>query len=219
VVVRGAWAERLDLDGDFDELLYNGIDLIPLWRAEVAREHPEFALLRPDDAEGYRELWPLLEQLWRPTVDRARALPEELLHERVDGEWSFIETLRHTLFVVDAWLRRALLAEEAPYDALDLRHSELPGLEGVPHDETARPSLDEVLALREERLVIVRQVLAGLTDEWLSGEVTVTGPGYPEPGSYAVQRCLRAVVSEEWWHHRFADRDLTSLEQRVSRGA
>jgi hypothetical protein len=29
-----------------------------------------------------------------------------------------------------------------------------------------------------------------------------------------VRRCLRAVVVEEWEHHRFAERDLTVLEQR-----
>ena len=58
----GCWATRLDLNGDFDEIVYNGIDLVPLWRAEMVRRHPEFALLRPEDADGYREVWPLLEE-------------------------------------------------------------------------------------------------------------------------------------------------------------
>ncbi len=214
-VFSGCWATRLDLDGDFDEIVYNGIDLVPLWRSEMVRRHPEFALLRPEDADGYREVWPLLEELWRPTIARARALPEELLHERVDGEWSFIETLRHTLFVVDAWLRRALLAEPVPYDPLDLGHSEMVNLGGgVPHDAEARPALDHVLALRAARQAVVRDFLAGLTDERLAGETVVTGPGYPEAGSYAVRRCLGAVVNEEWWHHRFAERDLSVLEAR-----
>ena len=114
---------------------------------------------------------------------RASALPEELLHERVDGEWSFIETLRHLLLVHDAWLRRAVLGEP-DYDPLDLPHDEMPDLEGVPHDADARPSLDQVLALREDRLAIARRFFAGLTDERLAGEAAVTGPGYPEAGSY-----------------------------------
>jgi uncharacterized damage-inducible protein DinB len=213
VTVRGAWAERLDLDGDFDELLYNGIDLIPLWRAELARQHPEFALLEPDHADGYREVWPVLEELWAATVARARALPEELLHERVDDEWSFIETLRHLLFVTDAWLRRAVL-DETTYDPLDLAHAEMGNVGGIPQDPSARPSLDEVLGPREERVALTRDFFAGLTDERLAGETTVTGPGYPEAGTYTVKRCLRAVVAEEWWHHRFAERDLTVLEAR-----
>jgi len=45
-----------------------------------------------------------------------------------------------------------------------------------------------------------------------AGETTVTGPGYPEAGSYAVTRCLNAVLDEEWWHRRFAERDLSALE-------
>ena len=214
VTIRGAWAERLVLDGDFDELFLNGIDVVPLWRAELARQHPEYALLAPDDADGYRAIWPILEEQWAATVARARALPEELLHERVDGEWSFIETLRHMLFVHDAWLRRAVLGDAAPYDLLDLPHDEMPDLDGVPRDPAARPSLAHVLALRDERLAIARTFFEGLTDEQASGETTVTGPGYPVADTYAVGRCLHAVLDEEWWHRRFAERDLTVLETR-----
>jgi len=214
VRIRGAWADRLSIDGGFEELLVNGLDVIPLWRAELARRHPEYALLEPDSAQGYREIWPVLEEQWEATYARARALPEELLHERVAGEWSFIETLRHMLFVTDAWLRRAVLGEADPYDALDLPHDEMPDLESVPRDPDARPSLDEVMALRAERSAMVRDVFAALTDERLAGETTVTGPGYPEADTYPVARCLRAVLDEEWWHHRFAERDLSALAAR-----
>jgi uncharacterized protein YjbI with pentapeptide repeats len=212
---RGVWGSRLDLDGDFDEIVYNGIDVVPLWRAEMARRHPEFALLPPESADAYRDLWPRLEGLWTATVERARALDPELLHERVDGEWSFVETLRHLLFVHDAWLRRAVLHEAAPYDALDLAHDEMHALDGVPvADPGARPPLDHVLELREERLAVARRFFATLTDDDLTTSTTVTGPGYPVAEVYPVQRCLRAVVNEEWWHHRFAERDLSVLEGR-----
>jgi hypothetical protein len=214
VTVRGAWGERLVLDGDFEELLLNGVDVVPLWRAELVRQHPEFGLLAPADAAGYRTVWPVLEEQWAATERRARALPEELLHERVDGEWSFVETVRHLLFVHDAWLRRAVLGEAAPYDALDLPHDEMADLDGVPHDPTARPSLDQVLALRADRLRITRDFFARLTDERAAGETIVTGPGYPVADTYAVRRCLHAVLNEEWWHRRFAERDLSALEGR-----
>jgi uncharacterized damage-inducible protein DinB len=210
--IRGGWAGRLVIDGGFDELIFNEVDVVPLWRAELSRRHPEFAMLTPDDADGYRAVWPRLEEPWEQTVARARALPEELLHERVDGEWSFIETLRHLLMVHDAWLRRAVLHESDPFDPLGLPHDEMPDLEGVPRDPDARPSLDRVLRLRAERLAIARQFFATLADEQLVGETTVTGPGYPEAGSYAVTRCLNAVLDEEWWHRRFAERDLSVLE-------
>jgi len=42
------------------------------------------------------------------TVERARLLPPDLLHESVDGEWSFIETLRHLVFATDSWIRRVI---------------------------------------------------------------------------------------------------------------
>jgi uncharacterized damage-inducible protein DinB len=212
VQIRGAWAERLVIEGGFEELLLNGVDVVPLWRAELARQHPEFSMLTPDDADGYRTVWPVLEEQWAVTVDRARALPEERLHDRVDGEWSFVETLRHMLFVHDAWLRRAVLGEPAPYDVLDLPHDEMPDLEGVPRDPDARPALEHVLELRAERLATARRFFSELTDEQLQRSTTVTGPGYPEAGTYAVTRCLNAVLDEEWWHRRFAERDLTVLE-------
>ena len=141
---------------------------------------------------------------------RARALPEELLHERVDGEWSFIETLRHLLFVHRRLAAPGRARRDRATTRSDLPHDEMRDLEGVPHDADARPSLDEVLALRDDRLAAAREFFAGLTDELLAGPTTpVTGPGYPEAGSYRVPRCLRAVLDEEWWHRRFAERDLS----------
>ena len=80
---------------------------------------------------------------------------------------------------------------------------------------TARPSLDQVLALRADRMATMRQVLAGLTDDDLAGLTEpVTEPGYPEPESYPVRRCLGAILNEEWEHRLYAERDLDALESR-----
>jgi hypothetical protein len=46
-----------------------------------------------------------VERLWGETVVQARRLDPKLLHESVDGEWSFTETLRHLVFATDAWIR------------------------------------------------------------------------------------------------------------------
>ena len=216
-VLRGLWGERVEIDGDIGSLMLNGIDVIPLWHAELCRQHPEYALLSPTDADGYREAWPRLEELWEETVARARRLPEERLHERVDDEWSFIETQRHLVFATDAWILRAVLGDPRPYHPLGLAHDEmdkLPGA-GLPYDPGARPSLDEILAVRADRMGVYREVLADLTDEQLAGTTTpVLEPGYPESKAFPVDRCLRAILSEEWWHRRFAERDLAALEAR-----
>jgi hypothetical protein len=45
----------------------------------------------------------------------------------------------------------------------------------------------------------------------------VMEPGYPESESFAVRRCLQAIINEEWLHRQFAERDFDVLESRVSR--
>ena len=62
----------------------------------------------------------------------------------------------------------------------------------------------------------MRQVLADLTDDDLAGMTEpVTEPGYPEPESFPVRRCLGAILNEEWEHRLFAERDLAILESRA----
>jgi DinB family protein len=203
----------VDISGLISNLRVNGVDVVPLVEAELNRRYPDRAKMTPADADGFREAWGTLERLWQGTVERAREMPPGLLHERVDGEWSFIETLRHLVFATDAWVRRALLGEPSPWDPLDLPHDEMPGEPAVPRDRAARPSLDQVLALRADRRATVRQVLAGLTDERLAGWTeAVTEPGYPEPESFPVRRCLQAVLSEEWEHRLYAERDFGLLQ-------
>jgi hypothetical protein len=48
---------------------------------------PLRARMRPTDADGFREAWTLVVQLWDDTVALVRTLPPELLHESVNGEW------------------------------------------------------------------------------------------------------------------------------------
>jgi uncharacterized protein YjbI with pentapeptide repeats len=213
--IRGSLLVNVDISGDVENLVVNGVDVAPLVEAELNCRYPDRSKMRPSDAEGYREAWDVLERLWQQTVERARGMAPELLHERVDDEWSFIETLRHLVFATDAWVSRAILGEPSPWDPLDLPHTEMSAEPSIPVDLAARPSLDEVLALRADRMATVRQVLADLTDEKLAGRTEpVTEPGYPEPESFAVRRCLQAILNEEWEHRLFAERDLDVLESR-----
>ena len=91
----------------------------------------------------------------------------------------------------------------------------MPDTPGVPRDRSARPSLDEVLALRADRMAVVRAVLADLTDEKLAGMTEpVMEAGYPESESFPVRRCLGAILSEEWEHRLYVERDLDALANR-----
>ena len=213
--MRGVWLEDVDIDGELRNVRINGVDIGPLVDAELNRRYPDRTKLDPTDADGFREGWAIIERLWPPTIERARRLPAELLHERVDGEYSFIETLRHLVFATDAWVRRAILGVSEPYSPLGLPHDEMEPEPGVPNDREARPSLDEMLELRADRMQAVHDVIATLTDDALAGETEpLLPPGYPPAGRYPVRRCLRAILNEEWLHRLYAERDLAVLERR-----
>ncbi|WP_395690303.1 DinB family protein [Nocardioides sp.] len=217
VVMRGAWLENLDVDGELRNVTINGVDVGPLVEAELDRRDPDRVLVRAQTADDFRAGWAMVERRWAATVEQARALPEELLQERVRDEWSFLETLRHLVFATDAWVLRVVLGEPKPYYRFGVLHTEHEGeVPGVVRDPDPEPTLDEVLAERESRFAVVREVMAGLTDERLD-EMTepVTEPGYPESESFLVRRALGAILNEEWSHRVYAERDLAVLASRT----
>ena len=215
VVMRGVEMANVDIHGELMNVTVNGVDIGPLVEAELNRRYPDRARMRPSDPAGFREAWDILGRLWGETVERARRLPPELLHESVDGEWSFIETLRHLVFATDAWIRRVIQGDPSPWDPLGLPWDEMPDTPGVPRDREARPSLERMLALRRDRMSTVRQVIENLTDTFLDGHTEpVDAPGWPRPRSYPVRECLLIILNEEWEHRLYAERDLAALEAR-----
>ena len=214
-VLRDVDLVDVEISGEIQNVTVNGVDIGPLVQAELDRRYPGRAEMRPADAAGFARAWDLLEGLWGQTVERARRLPPALLHESVDGEWSFTETLRHLVFATDAWIRRAILGDPAPWDPLGLPWDDMPDTPGVPRDRDARPSLDVILDVRRDRMATVRQVIAGLTDASLDdGTEPVEGPGWPPPRSFPVRECLLVLLNEEWEHRLYAERDLAALEAR-----
>jgi len=216
-VLRGVDLVNANVYGHIEGLVINGVEVAPLVEAELDRRHPDRVKMRPSDPAGFREAWDLLGRLWDGTVERARSLPPALLHESVNDEWSFTETLRHLAFATDAWVRRAILGDPSPWDPLDLPWDEMPDTPGVPRDRGARPSLDQVLALRRSRRATVGEVIDGLTEASLAGHTEpVEGPGWPRPRSYPVRECLLVVLNEEWEHRLYAERDLDVLAAGIS---
>ena len=96
-----------------------------------------------------RATWAALEAEWAKTITRAQALPEDALHESVDGEWSFVQTLRHLVFAMDKWFTAPILGEA--FHPMGLPNSgsvdfPWPGL-----DYDLSPSVSEALAVRADR--------------------------------------------------------------------
>jgi hypothetical protein len=202
------------LGGDFERVVVNDVDVTAYVRAELDRQQPARVLAREaSSADEYRAAWAAVEKLWEETLDRVGRLPEVILHERVHGEWSFIETQRHLLFAGDAWLGNAVLEEEDPYHPLGFPAG------GAPPDATkalgltldATPTLAEVLAPRLVRMASMRRVVEAVTDAGLA-RVCGRRPAHFYPDQeYLLGRCLKVVLKEEAEHHRYAVRDLAEL--------
>ncbi|NYE37290.1 hypothetical protein F4692_002423 [Nocardioides cavernae] len=214
VRMSGVGVPDMEISGDIGRLVVNGVDVVPLVEAELDRRMPERALMSPSDPAGFREAFATLDRLWAGTVDKARRLAPDELHEQVDDEWSFIETLRHLGFAHACWVGGVVLADPSPWHPLDLPWDEAPVVEGVPWDRDVRPSLDEVLAVRAERRATVQGVLDDLTDEGLRREVVSATAFMADARDLDVARCLRVVLTEEWEHRLFAERDLAVLQDR-----
>jgi len=213
VVMRGVELVDADIRGEIENLTINGVEIGPFVNAELDKRYPDRSKMRPTDPAGFRQAWDILERLWAQTVERARELAPERLHDSVEGEWSFIQTLRHLVFATDSWIRRAILGDPSPWDPLDLPWDEMPDTPGVPRDRDARPSLDSMLELRGDRMSTVRRVIEGLTDASLDDETEpVEGPGWPPARSFPVRSCLLCILNEEWEHRLYAERDLDTLE-------
>jgi DinB superfamily/Pentapeptide repeats (8 copies) len=210
--LRGVELVDVEINGELQNVVVNGVDIAPLVDAELNRRMPERAMMRADDADEFRAAWAILARLWDGTLARARTFPDAALHRSVDGEWSFVQTLRHLNFASAAWVGRMVLGVASPWHPLDLPWDEAPGWDGIPWDREARPSLDEVLTVRRERQAMVGQVIESLTDEQLTADVTRTEPGWPRLENFPVKECLRIVLNEEWEHRLYAERDLTALE-------
>ncbi|WP_344355127.1 DinB family protein [Brachybacterium phenoliresistens] len=213
--MRGADVTGAEIDSPWlleDEggtLLINGVDVVPYLQAELDRRWPGRALRRAEDPDGLREAWTALETTWRRTIDQAAAMPEGSVDAKVDGEWSFSQTLRHLVMAIDIWLGRAILHREDALHPIGQPHADY---EADGHDMAAFapgiPAFDDVLAVLAERFAMVRSFLAEATAELLDAPRNCPW----DPGrEVTVRSCLHVILNEGWEHHRYAVRDLEAL--------
>jgi hypothetical protein len=147
-----------------------------------------------------------IEEQAQATVEWARALPEAALDESVDGEFSFIQTLRHLVFATDRWITGPVFADPNHFHPLGYPHDGADENEVAALDIDARPSLDEVLDLRRERIARVAELLRVASPDDLRRTVAS-----PNGGTTSVMSCIHIVLGEEWAHNRYAHRDLDVL--------
>jgi hypothetical protein len=211
VTISDAWVHGVTISGEVTGLVVNGVEVADHVEAELDRRHPVRVLLRSEDPDDLRAAWSAIEDRAAETVATARALPPELLDERVGGEWSFIQTLRHLVMATERWIVMPVLGSTEPHHPW--------GWPNDPHEEEhhdlfdldALPSLDEVLAVRRDRMDRVAVLLAGIDAEGLAREI-------PHPygdGTLPTLHCIHVVMREEWWHDRYATRDLATLMSSV----
>ena len=105
-----AWLVNVDIDALVDTVVINGVD-VTAYVNERDPWYPLRAMLRPSNPEGMRVAWAALDDEWAKTVAVANAVPEDTLHESVNDEWSFVQTLRHLVFAMDKWFTAPILGE------------------------------------------------------------------------------------------------------------
>ncbi|WP_076261392.1 DinB family protein [Intrasporangium flavum] len=211
----GVVMQDAEIDGLVTGLVVNGVDVMPYVEAELDRRHPVRLLMRSDRPEDLLEAWRRLRDDWAATVERVRSMPDGSEHRSVDGEWSTVETLRHLVFVHDSWARRCVLGRTEPFTSLGLGPADV--MDREPElDPSARPSLDEVLAVREAQASEVQQWLAAATPDLLERVAPVPGDDRwpPYARGRTVRRCLGTVLEEEWAHHGFCVRDLDRISRQ-----
>ena len=182
----------------------DGVRVAPPVTEAQARQLAAARLL-VDSPAGFNGAWQRVREMWNATVDDAR-LTSELIDQSVDGEWSFIQTLRHLLFVTDGWILRAVVGQTG-FHPLGI----------PPHfiDATslaltldATPALEEVVEAREQRFDTVIRAIDELDE---AGLLTTL---HPPLDAFVVLGALQVVLVEELAHHHFATRDLAKLRRQ-----
>jgi len=196
----------VDISGLVGGLTVNGVDVSAFVETELNKRHPERLLLAPLDADGLRTAWNTVENISAATLERARAIPLDALDRSVNEEWSYLETLRNLVFATDRWITGPVLQDPEPFHPLGMPNPPIDASTAANFDLDARPTLDEVLALRRERMNRVAELVDSVDDNELNRQVPS-----PNGGTTTMMSCLHIVLREEWWHDQYANRDLAIL--------
>jgi hypothetical protein len=209
----GVVMQDVEIDGLVTNLVVNGVEVTAYVDAELDRRYPVRVLIRSDAPADLLEGSRQLRADWTATVDRLRASPG-IEHRSVNGEWSAVQTLRHLVFVHDSWFRRCVLGSTQLFTPIGLATDYVPDRERQGLDLTAEPSLNEVVAVRDEQAAELDAWLKAATPAQLAATAPIPdGDGWPPYArGRSTRQCLSTVLDEEWAHHSFCVRDLELVE-------
>jgi uncharacterized damage-inducible protein DinB len=209
VVMRGVDIAGMDIDAPWlsesSGLRVNGVDVTSFVEQELDSRFPGRSERRAESPAGLRQACTLVDRAWATAIKEASALPAGSVDLRIEDEWSFAETLRHLVHATDIWLGKGVLGlEEAGFHPLGLGHGS--------NDYVPVP-YDDVLAARADRVAMVSDFLATVTDEVLDEE---RRNPHDRAEAETVRSCLHVILEESWEHLRFAQRDLQAIKSPIS---
>jgi DinB superfamily/Pentapeptide repeats (8 copies) len=203
-----AWLVNVNIDALVDGLVINGVD-VTAYVNERDPWYPLRSMLRPSTPSEMRATWAALEAEWAKTITVARTHGENALHESVNGQWSFVQTLRHLVFAMDKWFTSPVLGE--PFHPIGHTNTGSADFPWPGLDATGTPSLVDALAVRHDRAARFRDYLDSVAVADFTRPIEVL-----ENGTNPLQECLYTVFEEEFWHNRYATRDLAQLGTTTS---
>jgi hypothetical protein len=139
------------------------------------------------------------------TIARASTCTEDQRQQRVNDEWSTVESLRHIVLVLDLWLARTIGGEPNPFHPMALPPSFMPPklFPDSSIDPEARPSFDQACEVVRDRMGALGEYVDALTPEELARLV--------EGHAGTVGGALAVIFNELAAHDRFINRDLDQL--------
>jgi hypothetical protein len=199
--MHSVWLVDVTIDGLVERLVINGVDVTDHVNANDPWQ-PMRGMLRATDHAGLVAALDAVAAAWSETIDAARRLEGPQRHESVDGEWSFVETLRHLVFGIDKWFTQPVLSED--FDPIGLPNTGSIDFDWPGIDRSASPSFDDAVDVYCERMASVRAFVAGSPALDRSVDVLENGPT-------SVLDCIHVVLEEGFEHLRYARRDLERL--------
>ena len=161
----------------------------------------------PADVDEARAFAAALAERTDATIARAATtFTEDERNQRVNGEWSTVESFRHLVLVADLWLSKAVKGEADPFHPIALPPSFVaPKMPGTSIDPDAKPTFDEACEVLRSRIATLQEYIGSVRrTTWRDPSRTTRRQS---PG------CLGVLFDEFMAHDSFINRDLDIIEK------